>query len=197
MNGPPGGWFNAVAAHPTVGRLVYASTQKRLYRSFDGGETWEPLSDFAASQLLTTPDDPDSVYAIISQTVHRSTDRGETWTSLPFPDAWRPVARIALAPNHPEVIFAATNPNPGPETPLPPAVLRSTDGGLTWTDLGLPLPASEGRVQGLAVASDQELWLGTGGGLVSGQRGRLYHTTDGGRTWAAIRLGANYPEQAR
>jgi photosystem II stability/assembly factor-like uncharacterized protein len=197
MGGPPGGWLNAVAAHPTVGGLVYASTLKHLYRSYDGGQTWEPIADLAASQLVTTPDNPDWVYAIVDLEVHRSIDRGDTWSQLPFHDGWRPVARISVAPGYPEVIFAGTNPNPEPDERRPATVLRSTNGGLTWSDLQPSIPESEGGVQALAAVSDQEVWFGSGQGLVSDQRGRLYHTAGGGENWTVMGLGTTYPEQPR
>jgi len=192
--GPPGGWFQAVATHPTVGDLVYGSTQKSLYRSSDGGQTWGHLDDLSAAELVTTPDHPDWVYAIIGGQVWRSTDRGDTWTICPFQDYWRPVAHIAVAPGYPGVIFAGT----GPSEDNPEAtVLRSTDGGDTWTDLEPTIPESEGPVLALAAVSDEEVWFGTGKGLVSGKRGRLYHTTDHGQTWTAMGLETTYPEQPR
>ncbi|HIQ06110.1 MAG TPA: exo-alpha-sialidase [Anaerolineae bacterium] len=126
-----------------------------------------------------------------------SSDRGKTWGMLQLGDAWRPVSRIAVAPGYPDLIYAGTHPNPDPDNLQPAAVLRSTDGGLTWSVISPSIPEAEGDVQTLAAVSDQEVWFGTGGGLASGQRGRLYHTTDGGQTWTAMGLGTTYPEQPR
>lgn len=59
------------------------------------------------------------------------------------------------------------------------AVLRSTDGGLTW--LSRPVPGADSlQFRDLHAVSADIAWLLSAG---SGTASRIYHTRDGGRTW--------------
>ena len=56
-----------------------------------------------------------------------------------------------------------------------PVVLRTTDGGGTWTPLTLPAAAYPASVD----------FLTTGAGWIASAEGTVFATTDGGSTWAA------------
>src|SRR5258705_90284 len=65
-------------------------------------------------------------------------------------------------------------------------VLRSTDGGETWTFLGLHGPRAIGRV-GLGPADGNVAFVAAVGNLwaENAERG-VFKTTDGGRTWTKV-----------
>ena len=118
----------------------------------DGGLTWEPLPGPYggwATALASAPDDG-GVVAIASDWDHlyRSNDGGAWWE------------RLDLDRGGFSSLFAA----PGgdfwaPGTPL----LRSTDGGIMWTEAGLGLPG--GGATALGGAPDGTLYAATGSGL--------------------------------
>jgi hypothetical protein len=65
-------------------------------------------------------------------------------------------------------------------------LLRSSDGGATWTDISASLPTNIGYVSAPFVVGAQEFLLGTNHGSVSG----IYRSTDGGAAWTAVYKGA-------
>ncbi|NPC83547.1 hypothetical protein HPC49_35655, partial [Pyxidicoccus fallax] len=99
-------WVSAVAAHPTDDRILYASTHKTniangVYRSGDGGETWEPTSLMRKGLKLfavrVSPADPRRIYASGEGDegkllFFRSEDAGDTWAEIehPLPALLRP-----------------------------------------------------------------------------------------------------------
>jgi photosystem II stability/assembly factor-like uncharacterized protein len=174
-----------------------------IYRSRDGGESWDHLgfeSVDAVSKIRVHPDDPDVVYAALfgkysvpseERGVYRSTDGGDSWERILFRDANTGAIDIVLDPADPDVIYAAlweayrkeyTMSSGGPGS----GIFKSTDGGDTWTELtrapGLPQEGVVGRI-GLAVsgADSDRVWA-----LYEHDEGGLFRSDDGGETWALI-----------
>jgi hypothetical protein len=100
----PDGDVRAVAVDPTDDRVVYAGTEPvRLYRSEDGGDTWEELTALPAMpeevrqkwwtpyppgtghirNIFIHPDDPNVLYLCLEHGgVVRSFDRGASWEDV-------------------------------------------------------------------------------------------------------------------
>jgi len=79
--------------HRNVAKYLGGGPGTALYRSFDGGETWEkltkglPESNMGKIGLAISPQNPDVVYAAIELDrrtggVYRSTNRGASWTKM-------------------------------------------------------------------------------------------------------------------
>ncbi|MBN1666302.1 MAG: hypothetical protein JW862_04415 [Anaerolineales bacterium] len=66
------------------------------------------------------------------------------------------------------------------------AVLRTTDGGLSWYDLTPAGVTDLGYGTGFTALDDQRAWLLVGDPADPVNAGTLYHTTDGGLNWQAI-----------
>ena len=66
-----------------------------------------------------------------------------------------------------------------------PTVLRSPDGGTTWTDVSAGLPEGVGHASAPYVVDSMVHLVGT----VSGPAAGVYRTTDGGATWSVVRPG--------
>ena len=133
----------ALLVHPHDPRIIYAGTQDGPYRSLDAGARWQRL-DFPARgvviwSLAFDPSDPQVMYAGSAPVgVYRSDDGGEHWRRLPkakspghcemgFPAR---TIRIAVDPARPNDVYAALEVS---------GVIRSDDGGETWTDVSQPL----------------------------------------------------------
>jgi len=134
------------------------------------------------------PGDPSTIYAATaSGGLWKTTNKGTTWNPL-FDD--QPVSTfgdVALAPSNPEIVWAGTGEqNNRQSTSWGNGVYRSTDGGETWTHLGLEGTRHIGRVRVhprdpdvAYVAALGNLWMPTD------MRG-VYKTTDGGETWEQV-----------
>lgn len=135
------------------GQTVYAASQAvedrpgGVFRSVDGGVTWERLLEGDVRSLALDPHDPSRLYAAhFRQGILRSADGGETWTPAnaglePYLEHLRLVA-VAVAPSAPNILYAAGR-EPFGETDRwwrfrHPGEFRSDDGGETWR----PLPES-------------------------------------------------------
>ena len=127
------------ARHP---HIVYAGTERNgVLRSADGGKTWQPrgLSGQQVKALAVSPVSPETLYAGTRPAcLYVSHDGGGHWTELaafrkiPSRRFWfSPVGfiayvqAIALSPTDPETLVVGIEVG---------AVVRSSDGGQTWTD---------------------------------------------------------------
>lgn len=128
----------AIAIHPDNPQIVYAGTQYGPYRSTDSGEHWERL-DFpdhgmVVWSLLFHPQNPQILYLGTAPTaIYRSDNGGESWKRLAiiepagmvrmgFPCR---VIRLAADPSNPAELYAGLEVG---------GVIRSLDGGETWSD---------------------------------------------------------------
>ncbi|HXE30472.1 MAG TPA: sialidase family protein, partial [Terriglobales bacterium] len=167
-----------------------------VYKSEDGGRTWKQSGlehTHRIPRILVDPHDPNLLLAAAQGDYHfksadrgvfRSTDGGATWTKVLYRDDETGARDLAWDPANPQVVFATTylhyNPNPGlhAQEENGTALYKSTDEGLTWTEIsGHGLPALTGRT-GVAVAPGthgQRIFLIGGFGL--------YRSDDGGASW--------------
>ena len=134
-----------LAADPHNRQVVYAGTNgSGVYRSGDGGQTWATLgpAGHIVKALAVSPHDPDVIYAGTKPALlFVSRDGGQSWHELTAfrrirgrrlwfspaePPDWRPyVQAIAISPTDPHVVLAGIEFG---------AVVRSSDGGRTWSN---------------------------------------------------------------
>ncbi len=140
---PPSVAARAIAVHPTDPAVIYVGTQDGPYRTTDAGERWEragfPDRNADVYAITYHPTRPNVMYAgTAPAAVYRSEDGGETWQRLPnarspghcemgFPAR---VIRIAVDPSRPDDVYVALEVS---------GVIRSSDGGETFTDVSAPL----------------------------------------------------------
>lgn len=123
----PGLDLHAFAVSASDSNLLYAfAVGYGLFRSADGGETWEPLGAGAPRVpfALATGGTAGTLYVGTEQGVAISRDRGQTFTS-PVRVGGAPVTALAAAPNG-QLIYAGT----------PQGLYRSADGGQSWIKTG-------------------------------------------------------------
>ncbi|HEY0555706.1 MAG TPA: hypothetical protein VGG20_15725, partial [Thermoanaerobaculia bacterium] len=128
---------------------------------------WTPVGPGGGviESLAVDPGNPAVVYAIAVDTLYKSTDAGMTWTVLAGPN----LQVVALDPAHPGTVYAGGQ-----------ILLRSTDGGGTWTDV-TPATGDTVSINVLAVAPD--------GVVFAADRNLLLRSADGGRTWPLVAEG--------
>jgi photosystem II stability/assembly factor-like uncharacterized protein len=185
-----------VALDPSDPETVYVgtgeyptqSTGDGLFRSTDGGATWEQLATASevgstCSRILVDPDDPQTIHVTggISSGVagyFRSTDGGATWQEL-SPDT-RPGSGLVMHPTDSQILYLAQHGSGGVG-----GVYKSTNGGTNWTELtnGLPSSGFQRIVLALAPSSPSTVYAAyTNGGSMIG----LYKTTNAGTSWSLL-----------
>lgn len=147
-----------VRIHPDNPDLVYAavlgdlfksSEERGVYRSKDGGETWERVlfanADAGAVDLVMDPTNPRILYASTwrvrrtpyslssggeGSALWKSTDGGDTWSKISdndgFPDGTLGIIGIAVSPVNGQRVWAIAEAANG-------GVFRSENGGKTWS----------------------------------------------------------------
>ena len=73
----------SIALHPTNAKILYVATNDAVYKSRDGGGTWERFSSFSARRVTTLAIDPllpAMIYAgTMGDAVYKSPDGGQHW----------------------------------------------------------------------------------------------------------------------
>ncbi|MFI0408276.1 WD40/YVTN/BNR-like repeat-containing protein [Actinomadura sp. 3N508] len=143
--------------------------------------------------IAVDPNRRDTVYiGAASGGVWKSTDRGTTLTSV-WPRR-NPQAIGAMAAGSDGAIYAGTgeaNPGGGSITYEGDGVYKSTDGGRSWTRLGLRNSATISLIA-VDPENPRRIFVAATGSLFrpGGERG-VYRSEDGGRTWTLVLAGAN------
>jgi uncharacterized protein (TIGR03437 family) len=122
--------------------IWYATGTKDLYKSADGGATWQSIGPrglrncdtlppfCGVLSLAINPAQPSTIYARTgSAGILKTTDGGVTWNSTNAPANVNPPAYLVLDPFHPDHLF----------TNIGQTDYRSFDGGQTWTQFTPPL----------------------------------------------------------
>jgi photosystem II stability/assembly factor-like uncharacterized protein len=161
--------------HQTPG-LLYAGTSHGLYRSADSGDDWEVLAfeGFGVLSLEIDPFDAQNFLLILGHgTTWRSTDRGLTWRLTACPGCFRTVFDVV----HRGTVYAL-----GAASSETTALVRSVDGGRSWSTL----PVGLGLLSDLASSPDGTLYaVGNFFGVLAsdeqGTRWRPHPTAFGGK----------------
>jgi photosystem II stability/assembly factor-like uncharacterized protein len=207
-----GGRITAVAVHPDRPQRIFVGAAfGGVFRTTDGGGTWAPLMDAGPSlsvgALAIDPADPDRIFVGTGEAnasgdsypgtgIYRSTDGGDSWAWCGLPES-RHIARIAIHPQDPDLLFAAVMGalhSKGPDRGL----YRSTDGGDTWERV-LFLSDSTGCIDVVVDPGNPQrvyaaMWeriRGPDYRRVGGPTSGVWRSTDGGDTWE--RLGGGLP----
>ncbi|MBS1859160.1 MAG: hypothetical protein JST11_27550 [Acidobacteria bacterium] len=114
--------------------------------------------------------------------VWKTTDGGATWTPLTDAQPSLAMGALALDPSDPDIVYAGTGEaNFAGDSYYGAGVLKSTDGGATWTNL--PGPFARDYFSALAVhASNGQI-------LVAAVKSGVWRSTNGGLTWAQTLAG--------
>ncbi|HUJ13633.1 MAG TPA: glycosyl hydrolase [Thermoanaerobaculia bacterium] len=147
-----------VRVHPTNPDLVYVAAMghafgpndmRGVYRSKDGGKTWERIlfvnRESGAVDLTLDPSNPRILYASTwrfrrgpyffesggeGSALWKSTDGGDTWTELSrnkgMPKGTLGIIGVTVSPSNPQNVYAIVEAKDG-------GVYRSRDGGETWS----------------------------------------------------------------
>lgn len=210
-----GGRSAAVTGVPGQPNLFYfGSTGGGVWRTQDGGYTWENLSDgyFGGSigAVAVAPSDHNVIYVGGGEKTVRgnvssgsgmwkSEDAGKTWSFIGLPNS-RHVPRIKVDPKNPDIVYAAVLGNIYKPTP-DRGVYKSTDGGKNWRRV-LFANENAGAVDLVIDPANARILYATTWNvrrtpysLSSGGEGSaVWKSTDYGETWTEISKNEGFPE---
>jgi len=181
--GPFGGDVRSLLIDSRNSNNVFLGTSNgRIFRSSDGGESWIPLypginePEYVVDDLVQDPGNPDHIYAGAWDLrsngggLFESTDAGKTWNRVMLPRPNMAIRGISLCQQDPAHMIVGTLEGP----------YVSENGGRNWKKVG-----GSDLLKAESVAVDPEncstLYVGTW---------RLaYKSTDFGKTWKLVDKG--------
>lgn len=170
-NGLPEGteFFSPIIQDPVTSTTCYAGGREDLWKSTNylsaPSHTWTsigtPSGTGSVTRFVFAPSDPLTIYTLKEKTVSKTTDGGDNWSdvtgtgmdTLPVNLAY--IKNIAISntdPNKVWVVFSgysATN-----------KVFRTTDGGVTWTNITGTLPNIPFNTIVYRNGSNDEVYIG-------------------------------------
>ena len=170
-----------------------------IWKSVDGGETWENkgLPDsYHVVRIKIHPKNPDLVYAAVmgnlykpttTRGVYRSKDGGDHWEKVLFANENAGAVELVMDPNNPRILYASTwrikrTPYSLESGGLGSALWKSTDGGDHWANISNHegLPKGTWGISGVTVSpvNSDRLWV-----LVENKNGGVFRSDDAGLTW--------------
>ncbi|MFZ0963656.1 MAG: choice-of-anchor D domain-containing protein [Terriglobia bacterium] len=172
------------ASDPASGQWTLIGPQPLMHINTDG---MEPNSGLV-NAMVVDPTNSNVVYlGAAGGGVWKTTDGGQTWTPLTDNQPSLVIGALALDPSNPDVVYAGTDQGDEFFCNYGVGILKSTDGGATWTQLPGPLPYGPGlmaSIRSLAVSpSDSDVLLAV---AQSANGTELYRSTDGGNTWNGV-----------
>lgn len=197
-----------LAQSPSNPSIIYAGTGEGglggnfvngfgILKSLDGGLSWTLLSSTSGenatnflntNRIIVHPDNANMVYAGTSNgigqaftaSVMKSEDGGLSW--LEILDANARVQQLAFDPDVPNTIYASL---------ILRGILKSIDGGVTWTTTPLEtiVAASGGSIERteFAISPSNPNKIYASVSYVGRSGSGLYWSTDKGETWKEIR----------
>ncbi|HKQ60371.1 MAG TPA: hypothetical protein VJS92_03740 [Candidatus Polarisedimenticolaceae bacterium] len=213
--------IGAIAVAPSDPNVIYVGTGSAcprgnvspgngVYRSTDGGETWQHVGLPEAGQIgriCVHPGNPELVYVAAlghafgpnpERGVFRSKDGGQSWEKVLYVSERAGAVDLSLDPTNPRILVAAIwQMERKPWTFIGggdgSGIHRSRDGGTTWEKLTEGLPKGPlGRIGvSLSGARPGRLWA-----LIEAEDGGLYRSDDYGKTFKQANPDRNFRQRA-
>jgi photosystem II stability/assembly factor-like uncharacterized protein len=172
-----------------------------VYKTMDGGKTWQHLGlaeTHHIGRIVVHPRNPDVAYVAAlgslwgpskERGLYKTTDGGRTWTNTKFVDEDTGFVDVAMDPESPETLYAASYQRRrtafgynggGPGSGL----WKTIDGGATWTRLTKGLPEGEmGRIGIGVYRQDPRIVYAL---IEHEKEGGIYRSEDRGESWTKV-----------
>lgn len=176
---------------------LYAATAAGIYRSDNDGRSWRAINEGLPPrafvlEIAVDPVSPDTLYAgTLGHGIFKSTDGGKTWQAINAGVTVSNIFSIAIDPGDPDRLYASYGSVDERTGAYRGGVLRSLDGGASWSEANTGLPRNVFvSVLRLDPADSSVLYAGyasnDGAGSVGGG---LARSADGANRWFAASNG--------
>lgn len=182
----PTNWDTPVIMDPNNSSILYYGTNY-LYRTTNGAAFWNKVSpeltDYSGERLgtITTiavaPTNSNVIYVGTDDShIWVSSDNASTWTEISdaLPIRW--VTRVVVDPTNENIVYATFNGLKWKDSQ--PHVFRSTDKGVTWSDISSNLPDAPVNAFAVDNLNPEKLYLGNDVGM--------YFSYNSGQSWYVL-----------
>jgi len=192
--------FTALAFAPSRNSTLYVSELfGGVFKSIDGGSSWTKVNSgltpeggsFGISALAVDPANADIVYAATiafgpprtEAKFYKSTNGAVQWRQIPIPlPTATSINSFTIDPDVPSTIYAAYENNyRNIGTPGDGGVLKSSDGGETWSTARGLLPTTPVLALAIDPSARSHIYAAT-------QKG-VFRSTDGATSWRPLNAG--------
>ena len=192
----PNDWFFLQRAYPLgdipIQQRLASLEQARQMREKMGNKSGVVWSEAGPTNipgritdLAIHPNYPNTIYAgAACGGVFKSTDNGVSWTPIFDVYGTPSIGALAVHPNDPQILYVGTGEaNSSGDSYSGTGIYKSTNGGSTWTHMGLDSSYHIGRIA-INPQNPEIVYVAVLGKLfgTNPERG-LYKSTDGGATW--------------
>jgi photosystem II stability/assembly factor-like uncharacterized protein len=208
----------AIAVHPEDSNHYFvAAASGGVWKTTNNGISWTPIFESQGSYSIGTitidPKNPSVIWVGTGENnnqrsvsygdgIYKSEDGGRTWRNMGLRKSEH-IARILIDPRDSSVIYAAV---PGPlwKGGGDRGLYKSTDGGKNWTSLvkvgeytGVADLIMDPRNPDILLASTHQRQRRYFTLIHGGPESALWRSTDAGKTWNKVSLGAQQAELGR
>jgi photosystem II stability/assembly factor-like uncharacterized protein len=182
-----------------------------VWKTIDAGRVWLPVFDdqpvASIGALAVAPSAPNTVYVGSGEStlrdstgygngMYKSTDAGKTWSHIGL-DNTQHIARVAVDPRNPNVVFVAAighlyNPNPDR------GIFKTIDGGRTWAKVLFKNDAVGASEVVIDPTNSQVIYAALWNTRrptwytyqpTNGPGGGIFKSTNGGTSWTELKTG--------
>ena len=180
-------------------RPVMTSHGDGVYRSNNGGETWDHIgldNSRTISSLVIHPKDHNLVYVGVQgdqykpskdRGVYRSFDGGENWEKVLYINETSGVSGISMDRNNPRILYVSfwdhqRKPWQMRSGGEGSGIYKSTDSGTTWTKLSKGLPSEMGKTDvSVSGANPKRVYV-----IAEAEKGGLFRSDNGGKSFKRV-----------
>jgi photosystem II stability/assembly factor-like uncharacterized protein len=172
-------FMSAVVAAQQFDPSLYQNMRWRMIGPFRGGRTVGATG---------VPGRPNVFYIGVNNGgVWRTNDYGRVWTPIFDDQPTGSIGALAVAPSNPDIIYVGSGEGlQRPDLSTGDGIYKSTDGGRTWTHLGL----RDGQQIGAIIVDPHDpnrlLVAVLGHPYGANEERGVYRSTDGGQTWEKV-----------
>ena len=174
-----------------LGELTPAAVAQQLKLNPAQSMRWRLIGPFRAGRSLTAvgvPGHPSLFYfGAVGGGVWKSTDSGTSWHSIFDHEPIASIGAMAVAPSDPNVIYVGSGEaDMRSDISYGDGMYKSTDGGKTWSHIGLTDTQQIGRVLVDPHDPNTVFVAALGHAYAANSERGVFRTTDGGKTWSRV-----------
>jgi photosystem II stability/assembly factor-like uncharacterized protein len=153
------------------------------WRSIGPANMGGRIADFAVNEK-----EPFTIFAAVGTGgVLRTTNNGTTWDGVFDKEKTASTGSVAISPSNPKIVWVGSGEgNSRNSSSWGNGVYKSTDGGDSWTNMGLPESHDIPKIS-LDPKDENVAYVAVLGHLWGANKERgVYKTSDGGKTWSQV-----------